>query len=92
MHKLVNRITTYGELEMQTLAHEIASQRSLQQLQDIDNGVGYSSDKVLARYFETTRKTIWLWSKEGTLPKPHKIGRNTTRWMNSEIKALGWLS
>ena len=77
---------------MQTLAHEIASQRSLQQLQDIDNGVGYSSDKVLARYFETTRKTIWLWSKEGTLPKPHKIGRNTTRWMNSEIKALGWLS
>lgn len=77
---------------MQTLAHEIASQRSLQQLQDIDNGVGYSSDKVLARYFETTRKTIWLWSKEGTLPRPHKIGRNTTRWMNSEIKALGWLS
>ena len=67
-------------------------ERSLQQLRDIDDGVGYSSDKVLARYFETTRKTIWLWSKEGTLPRPHKIGRNTTRWMNSEIKALGWLS
>ena len=67
-------------------------ERSLQQLRDIDDGVGYSSDKVLARYFETTRKTIWLWSKEGTLPRPHKIGRNTTRWMKSEIKALGWLS
>ena len=89
MHKLVNRITTYGELEMQTLANEIASQRSLQQLQDIDNGVGYSSDKVLARYFETTRKTIWLWAKEGTLPKPHKIGKNTTRWLNSEVRAMG---
>lgn len=74
---------------MQTLANEIASQRLLQQLQNIDDGVGYSSDKVLARYYDTTRKTIWMWSKEGVLPKPHKIGKNTTRWRNSEVRAKG---
>ena len=64
-------------------------ERSLQQLRDIDDGVGYSSDKVLARYYDTTRKTIWIWSKDGTLPKPHKIGKNTTRWLNSEVRAMG---
>jgi len=57
----------------------------IEQLQDIDNCVGYSSDKVLARYFDTTRKTVWIWAKEGKLPKPYKIGANTTRWKNSEV-------
>jgi predicted DNA-binding transcriptional regulator AlpA len=65
------------------------AKREYQQLKDVDEGVGFSSDKVLARYFDTTRKTIWIWSKEGTLPRPHKIGENTTRWSNSEIKSMG---
>jgi predicted DNA-binding transcriptional regulator AlpA len=74
------------------VAHSNAQEQDKQQIQDIADGLGFSSDKILARYFNTTRKTIWMWAKEGKLPKPHKIGRNTTRWMNSEIKALGWLS
>lgn len=57
----------------------------IEQLQDIDNCVGYSSDEVLARYFDTTRKTVWIQAKEGKLPKPYKIGANTTRWKNSEV-------
>ena len=56
------------------------------QIQDIEDGLGYSSDKILARYFNITRKTIWIWAKEGKLPSPHKIGSNTTRWCNKEIK------
>ena len=63
-------------------------ERDRQQIQDIEDGLGYSSDKILARYFDTTRKTIWIWSKEGKLPRPHKIGTNTTRWLNAEIKSM----
>jgi len=64
-------------------------QQERQQIQDLLNGVGFSSDKVIARFYGTTRKTIWVWAKEGKLPKPHKIGENTTRWNNAEIKKMG---
>ena len=57
-----------------------------QQIQDLTAGLGWSSDKTLARYFNTSRKTIWHWAKEGKLPRPHKIGVNTTRWSNIEVK------
>ena len=64
-------------------------QQEIQQVQDLLNGVGFSSDKVLARFYGTTRKTIWSWAKQGKLPKPHKIGDNTTRWNNTEIRQMG---
>ena len=57
-----------------------------QQIQDLSDGIGYSSDKILARYYNTTRKTIWCWTKQGKLPQPHKIGSNTTRWCNQAVK------
>ena len=60
--------------------------RETQQVQDLTDGLGWSSDKTLARYFNTSRKTIWHWAKEGKLPRPHKIGVNTTRWSNIEVK------
>ena len=65
------------------------SERETQQLRDIDEGVGFSSDKVLARYYGTTRKTIWCWSKDpvNPFPTPKKISRKLTRWDNAEIKA-----
>lgn len=65
------------------------AERETQQLRDIDEGVGFSSDKVLARYYGTTRKTIWCWSKDPAdpFPTPKKISRNMTRWVNAEIKA-----
>jgi len=58
--------------------------RDAQQLKD----VGFSSDKILARYFDTTRKTIWSWSRDenNPFPQPKKVGANMTRWLNAEIK------
>jgi len=49
-------------------------------------GVGYSSDRTLAKYFDTSRSTIWLWSKTGRLPKPIKLSEGCTRWCNKAIK------
>jgi predicted DNA-binding transcriptional regulator AlpA len=63
-------------------------EREATQLKDLDEGVGYSSDKILARRYATTRKTIWTWAgdPENPFPQPKKISANITRWMNSEIK------
>lgn len=88
-----NDVHPFALLEQQKIQRDIRTrtankERDRLAIQDIEDGVGYSSDKVLARYFETTRKTIWLWSKDGTLPRPHKIGKNTTRWLNSEVRAM----
>ena len=62
--------------------------RDAQQLKDLDDGVGFSSDKILARYFDTTRKTIWTWARDpdNPFPEPRKVGANMTRWVNAEIK------
>lgn len=49
-------------------------------------GVGYSSDRTLAKYFDTSRSTIWLWSRTGHLPKPVKLSEGCTRWSNKEIE------
>jgi predicted DNA-binding transcriptional regulator AlpA len=64
-------------------------QRDAQQLKDLDDGVGFSSDKILARSYGTTRKTIWSWAKDpdNPFPEPKKVGANMTRWVNAEIKA-----
>ena len=63
--------------------------RDAQQLRDLDDGVGFSSDKILARYYDTTRKTIWTWARDpdNPFPEPRKVGANMTRWVNAEIKA-----
>ena len=59
-----------------------------QQLEDLATGVGWSTDKTLARYFTTSRKTIWAWSREGRIPKPYKISPNMTRWANDELQSF----
>lgn len=70
---------------------QIAEEQALkEQMQDIDEGVGYSSDKVLARRYGLHRKTIWNWAKDPSnpFPRPKKISLNTTRWLNEEILAF----
>ena len=52
----------------------------------IEHGTGYSSDKTLARYFDISRSTVWLWSKTGRLPKPKKLSEGTSRFENSKVK------
>ncbi len=68
---------------------ENRQRRDAQQLRDLDEGVGFSSDKILARYYDTTRKTIWSWARDenNPFPQPKKVGANMTRWNNAEIKA-----
>lgn len=37
-----------------------------------------------------SRATLWRWVKDGTFPKPFKLGENSTCWCASEIDA--WLA
>ena len=70
---------------------QIAEDQALKyQMRDIDEGIGYSSDKVLARRYCLHRKTIWNWAKDpnNPFPCPKKISSNTTRWLNKEILAF----
>ncbi len=32
------------------------------------------------------RSTVWLWAKQGRLPKPFKLTPSTTVWKHSEIQ------
>jgi len=43
------------------------------------------TDKYLAEYFQVSRITIWAWAKNGRLPRPKKLGPNTTRWDFNKI-------
>ena len=60
--------------------------RILEQLLNVMDGVGWSSDQVLARYFGVSRQRIWTWTREGKLPDPEKFGEATTRWNNEKIR------
>lgn len=49
------------------------------------------SDRYLAHYYSVSRKTVWTWAKTGQIPKPKKIGQNSTRWDFDEIQAISEL-
>lgn len=36
--------------------------------------------------FQTSSTTIWRWSRDGKLPRPRKLGGNTTRWNVGELR------
>lgn len=36
--------------------------------------------RTLATLLDVSEVTIWRWAKSGRLPKPRKLGPNTTRW------------
>lgn len=46
----------------------------------------YLPVKAVARLLSVHPATVWRLVKEGRLPAPYKIGRNTTRWLLSEIE------
>ena len=52
----------------------------------IDIGCGFSSDKTPPKYFDTSRSTIWHWTRTGKLPKPEKLSTGKTKWSNKAIK------
>jgi len=47
---------------------------------------GYVSAKTLAAALETSRSTIWRWSKSGRLPQPYRLSEGTTRWRVCEVR------
>lgn len=48
---------------------------------------GNVSARTLAQMLSVSEVTVWRWSKGGRLPKPRKLGANTTRWNVGEVRA-----
>jgi predicted DNA-binding transcriptional regulator AlpA len=46
----------------------------------------FVSLRTVATIQEASHSTIWRRVKDGTLPKPHKLGPNTTRWNVGELR------
>ena len=42
-------------------------------------------DTEMAAIYGISRSTVWRWCNEGRIPKPRKIGGNTTRWDGQEV-------
>ena len=43
------------------------------------------NDVKLAEMLSISRATVWRWVKNGALPQPRKLGRNSTRWDVAEV-------
>ena len=41
----------------------------------------------LKQQLSVSRSSIWAWVKNGTFPKPIKLGKNCTAWNSSDIHA-----
>jgi predicted DNA-binding transcriptional regulator AlpA len=41
---------------------------------------------TLEALLQTSGTTVWRWSRDGKLPKPRKLGGNTTRWNVGELR------
>jgi predicted DNA-binding transcriptional regulator AlpA len=41
----------------------------------------------VAERYSVSVPTVWTWTREHKLPKPHKLAENTTRWRLSELDA-----
>ena len=73
-----------NRIKVNQMNNDTTNNQSL--VEAIRMGVGYSSDRTLAKYFDTSRSTIWLWSKTGRLPKPIKLSEGCTRRCNKAIE------
>lgn len=47
----------------------------------------YFSVQQVAARLGVSVATVWRWAADGTLPKPVKLGPNTTRWRVADIEA-----
>jgi prophage regulatory protein len=50
-------------------------------------GEAFVDVQTVAMLLGTTPSTVWRWSANGTLPKPSKLGPQSTRWQVSAIRA-----
>ncbi|SDH65730.1 helix-turn-helix transcriptional regulator [Roseospirillum parvum] len=53
----------------------------------VPGGSPFATDRDLAERYSVDRMTIWGWAKDGLIPAPLKLGRQTTRWRWDDIIA-----
>ncbi len=50
------------------------------------DGPIWITDRELATHYGVSRMTIWRWAGCGVIPRPRKLGPNTSRWSAHEIE------
>jgi predicted DNA-binding transcriptional regulator AlpA len=68
--------------------HETAPKSIPAALQDFDSlpDSAHVRIKVVAALNGIGPATVWRWVKSGRLPKPRKLGPNTTAWRVGELR------
>ena len=46
---------------------------------------GFTRVEKVAKRYDTSPKSIWRWTKQGTFPKPYKLSAGVTAWKNSDL-------
>lgn len=64
----------------------MAMEPSLQHFDDLPASAQVPA-RTLASLLDVSEVTVWRWSKIGKLPRPIKLGGNTTRYNVGEIRA-----
>jgi predicted DNA-binding transcriptional regulator AlpA len=55
-------------------------------MKDRSSPIVWLSAAQLAARYGVHIVTIWRWSQNGRLPRPHRISRGTTRWRKDEVE------
>lgn len=48
-------------------------------------GKAWLTDHDMAVRYSVSRATIWRWTRDGKIPKPHRLTKGTTRWNALEV-------
>ena len=51
------------------------------------NNIQFYRLSQLKKQLSVSRSSIWAWVKEGTFPKPIKLGKNCTAWNADDVHA-----
>ena len=55
-------------------------------MQSVSKEVQFYRLSQLKKQLSVSRSSIWAWVKEGTFPKPIKLGKNCTAWNSADIE------
>ena len=50
------------------------------------NNIQFYRLSQLKKQLSVSRSSIWSWVKNGTFPKPIKLGKNCTAWNSEDIQ------
>lgn len=67
-----------------------ASSAQEDELGDFDHlpDSAYVRVQMVAKIFSISLGSVWIWAKNGHLPKPTKLGPNVTGWNVGELRAV----